>query len=490
MSHILLIILSASVSTVLLWSVGVAYAIGVISVAAVLVMENRSPVRSLAWLPVLFLLPVVGPVLYLFFGRSMRNHAMISRRKRRRLLREESGVAKCDPELCGDLSVQARQLSGLIESLTSSPLSPGNRVELFSSGEAKFASLRADIVKARNYILMQYYIFSDDVLGAEIARLLKAAVRRGVVVKLIYDHLACMGVRRSFFDDLRAGGIDARPFFEVTFPHLASRANWRNHRKLCVIDGEVGYIGGMNVAQRYVDGGDRFAMWRDLHLRVQGPVVAQLHYSFGVDWNFMEGDIINVNVPSAEPLRSGNPESTVMQAVSAGPTDEMPTMALVLQKAIALASKRVYIQTPYFVPSDGVLRALQAAARAGVDVRVMIPEHSDSPMLTLASRSYVQECLRSGVKIYFFKAGMLHSKMLLVDDDIATVGSTNFDFRSFELNFEGNMFVYSRRFNALMNKQFIADTQQSRRIRFPEWRRRPMRARVSESLMRLFSPLL
>lgn len=485
-----LFILLVSVARAMLWVVVAAYCVGVLGTAAVLVMENRSPVRSLAWLPVLVLLPVIGPVLYLFFGRSMRNHAMISRRKRRKLLREEAGAVACDPRVLEAMSPEARQLSELVQSLVSSPVTPGNGVRLFSEGADKFEALKADIASARHYILMQYYIFADDALGQEIAGLLIAAVHRGVAVRVIYDHLGCMGVRKTFFDNMLRNGVDVRPFFKVTFPHMSSRANWRNHRKLCVVDGTVGYIGGMNVAGRYIDGGERFDSWRDLHLRVIGPAVAQLHYSFGVDWNFMEGEVIGEKIPPVVPLRPGNPEAAAMQAVSSGPTDEMPTMALILQKAIALARRRVYIQTPYFVPSDGVLRALQGAARANVDVRVMIPERSDSPMLTLASRSYVQECLRAGVKIYFYTAGMLHSKMMLIDGDIATVGSTNFDFRSFELNFEGNMFVYSPRFNALMNKQFLADMQHSRRIRFPQWRRRPWRARVAESLMRLFSPLL
>ena len=240
------------------------------------------------------------------------------------------------------------------------------------------------------------------------------------------------------------------------------------------------------MADRYLTGGKLFSTWRDLHLRIKGPSVGALQQSFAVDWNFM-GQPLLEDVAGGEPV-TDNPVG--MQLVTGGPTTQWLNMTLLFQQAISSAQKCVYIQTPYFLPSEGLLHALQGAALSKVDVRVMLPMRSDSDMLRWASNSYIQECLRAGIKIYLYEKGMLHSKAIIVDDEFVTIGSTNFDFRSFEHNFEANMLLYSKDFNARIKELFLRDQRDCHRMTSAEWRRRPWRVKAIESVMRLFSPIL
>ncbi|MDE7119084.1 MAG: cardiolipin synthase, partial [Muribaculaceae bacterium] len=350
-----------------------------------------------------------------------------------------------------------------------------------------FQALLADIAAARRFINIEYYIIADDKTGNALARALEQRARAGVKVRIIYDHVGSFKTKKRFFKSLREAGVEAYPFFEVVFPPFGTRINWRNHRKICVIDGVTGYIGGMNVADRYVDGGKNFNTWRDLHLRIQGPAVASLQQAFAFDWNFMGRELLDTPV-DAQPV-SGNPPMG-MQLITGGPTSQWMNLTLIFQQAISNARKCVYIQTPYFLPSEGLLHALEMCALAKVDVRIMIPRRSDSDMLRWASFSYISECLRAGIKFYLYDKGMLHSKAIIIDDSLATVGSCNFDFRSLEHNFEANMLIYSHDFNTRIKQIFLRDQADSIRVTADTWRRRPLVERGMESFMRLFAPIL
>lgn len=456
----------------------------------VILFENRNPVKSLAWVTVLLLLPVVGLVLYIFFGRSIKNTRMVSRRTRRKLKRREPRI-NADPRNT-TLEMASVQQINLANSLTGAQYYPANSVEVFTDGLSKFEALEADLRNARRTINIQYYIFEDDNLGRRIAEILIAKSKEGVKVRLMYDHVGSFSVKSRFFRKLREEGVDAYPFFKVTFPQLATRINWRNHRKICIIDSAIGYLGGMNVADRYMDGGRRFDHWRDTHVRITGPAVAALEYSFALDWSFMCGELID-DAPGEEPVdvrHIGSVDNVGVQLLTSGPTSQWANIALAMHKAISNARRRVFIQTPYFLPTEALLKALQSASLAHVDVRIMMPEHSDSVMLTLASSSYVAECLRAGIKFYLYKGGMLHSKMMIVDDEIVTIGSTNFDFRSFECNFEANLFFYSRELTSKMLEVFKKDLQQCERVHPAAWRKRRFSKRLAESVLRLLSPIL
>lgn len=471
------------------WTLLAAYTGTILSIVGIILSENRNPVKSLAWITVLMLMPVVGIILYIFFGRSIKNKRMISRRNRRRLA-ELTLPAEPEPDLT-PFSREARQQITMSKALKATPLYTGNRVEIFTEGRDKFQSLLRDISAAQKYINLQYYIFSDDETGRAVAEALIERARAGVKVRVIYDHIGSIGVSNRFFRRMRDAGIEVYPFFRVAFPIFATRINWRNHRKLVVIDGTIGYIGGMNIADRYIDGG-KFGHWRDAHLRIAGPAVGALQYSFAVDWRFMGRELIEETVTPADTAgpATDSDADAAMHLLTCGPTSEWSNIAHMLLKAIGNAKKRVYIQTPYFLPTESLLKSIQAAALSRVDVRVMIPLHSDSAILTYASRSYINECLRAGVKIYLYNEGMLHSKVVVIDDDFSSVGSANIDFRSFEHNFEANMFIYSESVNAELRRRFSDDMRHSVRIRAAEWRRRPTFHKAIESVLRLLSPVL
>ncbi|MGM9844981.1 MAG: cardiolipin synthase [Muribaculaceae bacterium] len=460
------------------------YAVTTISTIGVVLSENRNPVKSLAWVTVLMLLPVVGLVLYLFFGRNIRNTRKISRRSRRRLKRREAIPVVDFSSL--DLSEASLQQIRLGRNLTRMPFYPGNDVKIYTSGAEKFADLQRDLAAAQHYINIQYYIIEDDHIGRRIRDILVAKAAEGVCVRMIYDHVGSFRVAGKFFRDMRKAGIQAHPFFKVSFPLLGTRINWRNHRKLCVIDGQVGYLGGMNIADRYIDGGKRFKSWRDTHVRVTGPIVNALRHSFAIDWRFMGLPLVEDTPYPADTL----PGNVGAQLIISGPTSQWSGLEMSFHKAIANAKRRIYIQTPYFLPTDGLLKALQTAALANVDTRIMVPRHSDSAMLTYATQSYIAQCLDAGIKIYFYNDGMLHAKTIIVDDDICTIGSTNFDFRSFEHNFESNLFFYSRGINEQMASIFHDDMMHCTRVHQSEWRKRPITQKATESILRLLSPIL
>lgn len=460
------------------------YGITVIVILGVVLSENRNPVKSLAWVTVLILLPMVGIVFYIFFGRNIKNTRMISRRNRRRLRRAER-TRQVDISKQGLNDASLKQIR-LARSLCGTLYYPQNKATVFTNGASKFAALKEDLRSAKHYINLQYYIIADDKIGNEIRDILINRANAGVKVRIIYDHVGSLHTSRRFFKEMKQAGIEVYPFFRVAFPPFGTRINWRNHRKLCVIDGRVGYVGGMNIADRYIDGGKAFRNWRDTHLRIEGSAVSALQYSFAVDWNFMGRPLLEDPI---EPEASLS-QTMGMQLITSGPTSQWSNVAYMYHRAITSAKSRILVQTPYFLPTDGLLKSLQTAALSGVDVRIMIPRHSDSKLLTYASASYITECLRSGIKIYFYNNGMLHAKTLVVDDELVSVGSTNFDFRSFEHNFEANMFVYSKEFNNRMADIFFADITHCTRILPAKWAHRRRRDKILESIIRLLAPIL
>lgn len=420
----------------------------------------------------------------MFFGRNIRNQRKLSRRYRRRLKKRAPRSSINFREL--NLPPETLQLIRLAHSVGSAPIYNASKVDVFVSGKEKFDSLKKDLLSAKKFINLEYYIFENDKIGTEISEILMKKARSGVTVRVIYDHVGSFTVKSRFFKKMREAGILIFPFFKVSFPQLGTRLNWRNHRKLCVIDGTIGYLGGMNIADRYIDGGKKFASWRDTHVRVEGTVVSALQYAFAVDWHFMGQPLIEEEFNA-----DNNTDSNIsVQMLTSGPTSQWSNISYMFHKAICSARRRIYIQTPYFLPTDSLLKGLITAALSGVDVRVLIPRKSDSHLLDNASASYISECLRSGIKIYFYEAGMLHSKLIIVDDDFVTIGSTNFDFRSFEHNFEGNLFFYSQEFTNKMLEIFREDLKQSTRVLPDAWSKRPLVRRAIESVERLLSPIL
>ena len=450
----------------------------------VVITENRNPVKTLAWVMVLVFLPIVGFVLYLLFGMDMRKERVIGRRSLSRLMKEpllnyKDYVSPTPLEPHGKLTRMMRQAG-------QSYLLGGNGVNPFIDFPSMLHDMLRAIASARHHVHVQFYIFMDDAVGRLVRDALIDKARQGVKVRLLYDDVGSWKAKNSFFRAMQQEGIEVYPFGEVKFAALTKRVNYRNHRKVVIVDGHIGYLGGMNIAERYYRGLS-WGCWRDTHIRVEGMAVNALQTSFFVDWYYASCELIVDACYFPKVERRGDSD---MQIVTSYPMGEWKTIMQGLLQVISQSRHYLYIQTPYFMPTEPILMALRNAALAGVDVRLMVPRRGDSLLADLASHSYYKEVMMAGVKIYQYEAGYLHAKMLLSDDNFVTVGSTNMDFRSFEQNFEINAFIYDPEVVKVMKRIFMDDQQHSSRIHPTEWKQRPLWNRFWESLVRLLSPLL
>lgn len=463
------------------------YAFTVTATILTVLMDNRQPAKTMAWVLVLLFVPVVGIVLYFFFGQNVRKMRFISQRSLDQLTRRSmlEFVEQRELRLPDEYRTQIRLFANQNMSL---PFKD-NEADIYTSGYDFFPALLRAIAEAKHHIHLEVYIFADDALGRLVADALIARSKAGVEVRLIYDDVGSWRVKKSFFERMRNAGIDVHAFMPVKFPAFTSKVNYRNHRKLCVIDGTVGFIGGMNIALRYVKGTPR-QPWRDTHLCVRGGAVYALQCSFLVDWYFVDRTLItNRRYYPPVPWRINN--DCIAQVVTGSPVAQWPDMMQGYVRVLLEAQQYVYIATPYFLPTEPILFAMRTAALAGVDVRLMLPRHSDSRLLEWASISYVMETLEAGVKVLLYTAGFNHSKLLVCDDSLCTCGSANVDFRSFENNFEANIFFYDRTMALRMKQVFLDDEAYCTTIdNVRELTHRPFRLRLWESVVRLISPLL
>ena len=471
-------------SMTLLWSV---IAITVVHV----VMDNRQPAKTMAWALVIVFLPVVGIVFYLFFGLNHRRERLVEQRSLDQLSKR-SMLGFVEQH---DLRVpdSHKQLVDLFVNQNMSLPFKDNNVDILIDGYEFFLELLADIGRAHHHIHIDMYIIEDDALGNLVADALIDKAREGVMVRVIYDDVGCWRVRHRFFERLREEGIEVHAFLPVRFPTFTSKVNYRNHRKLVIIDGRVGYVGGMNIALRYVKGTGG-QPWRDTMLRLKGGIVYALQRAFLVDWYFVDRTLITDRVyypPLTSYLSPLTANNCLTQLVTSAPTNSYPEIMQGYVRAITAAHRYVYIETPYFLPNEPVLFALKTAAVAGVDVRLLCPRRSDARFTEWASRSYLRELYDAGASIFLYDAGFLHSKLMVIDDALSTCGSTNVDFRSFENNFESNIFIYDRVTAMRLKKVFLSDLASS--IPFaddPRLSHPRFFQRLWESLTRLLSPLL
>lgn len=478
-------LLQLQISTWFVNALYVIYAVLVLSSILVVISENRNAAKSLAWILALIFLPVLGLLLYLLFGQSMRSETLLSQSNREKLFNSNK-LPDVDIETL-HLSENNKQLIKMCNRLDASRFYPGNDVSIYVRGRDKFADLLFDIRNAQKFIHIQYFIFRDDELGRQVRDALLDAVKRGVEVRLLYDDMGCMTVDRRFFKNMAKQGVEVRAFMRIIHIRRSWRLNYRNHRKIVVIDGLVGYIGGMNVADRYVNG-DKDLSWRDTHMRIVGPAVHGLQMSFSIDWCYESENVLSDEKYFPKLLPTGN---TGVQVILSGPTGPWNTIAMMCEKIVSMAQDYVYIQTPYFLPTDSLVYALQVAALSGVDVRIMIPNRTDWSVMRWGSFSYISQMLSAGVKMYLYQPGMLHAKTIVVDDELVSIGSANFDFRSFEHNFETNALVYDKEQALCVKDDFIIDMKHCVLIdNLDQWRQRPLIQKMYESVVRLVSPVL
>lgn len=456
----------------------------VLTTIFVVVLDNRNPVKTMAWILVLFFLPVIGLLFYLFFGRSTRKEQLITKKGYARLSKRPMAEYQLQESLAENAGKQ--RVMSFFKHVNFALAFEGNRVEFYTNGYSMMQSLIREIASARHHVHLEYYIFEDDAVGRLLRDVLVDRARAGVKVRVLYDDVGCWKVGHAFYEQMLCEGIEVQGFLKVRFPQFTSKVNYRNHRKLTIIDGKVGFIGGMNIAERYLKGVS-WGAWRDTQVKITGKAVYGLQTAFLTDWYAVERSLITAAgyFPKME-LQGG----TIAQIVTSDPVGEWKDIMQGLMMAIGGARHYFYVQSPYFVPTEQIKTALQTAALAGVDVRLMLPKKADTWLIHKSSLSYLEDMMKAGVKIYLYRRGFLHSKLLVCDDELSSVGSTNMDFRSFEHNFEANAFFYDK-MTALAVKNIFLEDQKNCLLLSPKiWSKRSWKSKVTESVVRLLAPLL
>lgn len=469
------------------WILLVIYlAITIGGIVAVL-MDNKQPEKTMAWILVLCFMPIVGIIFYLFFGQNTRKEKVISERSMD-LLMKRSMLEFAEQENL-HIPRRNRPLMKLFTNQNWALPFKDNEVSIFTDGYEFVSTLLYNIGQAQDHIHLDTYIIENDPLGNLVADALIDKARQGVEVRLLYDDVGCWRVKDRFFNRMKAAGIQVYAFMPVRFPAFTGKVNYRNHRKLCVIDGKVGFIGGMNIALRYVKGTAR-QTWRDTHLCIRGGAVYAIQRAFLVDWYFVSRTLVTDRryYPAVDKTINNN---CLTQIVTSSPVSPWPDIMQGYVRVLLQAHRYVYMESPYFLPTEPVLFAMRTAALSGVDVRLIVPRHGDAKLVELASRSYLMEVIEAGVKVYLYEPGFNHSKILVSDDNLSSCGSTNIDFRSFENNFEANAFFFNEGMALRLKKVFLTDQAQSTLVDDVSYFiKRPFLQRLLESLVRLLSPLL
>lgn len=447
------------------------------------ILKTRTAPGAIAWSLSLVLMPMVMVPLYWVFGR--RKFRGYAKARRRGKLDIHALAANLNQNLDSHRPPALDSHQQVLERIAQLPLTGGNHVELLIDGDRCFAALFEAIDAARYYILLEYYILRDDSLGLELRDRLLAKAQQGVSIYFLYDEIGSFQLGRAYLNSLRAGGIEIRSFHTTKGRRNRFQLNFRNHRKICVVDGEFALIGGSNIGDEYRHLHATLTPWRDTNLTVRGPAVQCLQLAFLEDWYWACDQIPELNWrPEA------HPESNVdVLALPTGPADSLETCALGFQQLIHSARRRLWIVSPYFVPDSGIVNALQLAALRGVDVRLLLPEKPDRWLVWLSSFAYLDEVQGTGIEVYRYRAGFLHQKVWLIDDDCAMVGTANLDNRSFRLNFEIGAVVYDRRFAQEVEQMLLADFRQSRLLPRGELAARGLPFRFAVRLAYLLAPI-
>lgn len=464
----------------------VLYVYMLVSTISVLLLENRNSVRSLSWILVLVLLPLIGILLYLLIGQNYRKQKIISKKSVRH--NPLFSLEELHPELLTTIIADKhhRNLVKLLFKNSDASVYAYNKIEILADGTATFHSMFEAIRNAKQHIHIEFFIFGDDRISNALRELLILKAKSGVRVRMIYDYLGSFDLSAVYLKSLREAGVYVRPFLPLRLRLRRSKINFRNHRKILIVDGKYGFTGGLNFADRYIFG-NTLGKWRDTFVRFEGAAVHALQSLFLSDWYFVERKLITDAKYYPEPEKF---ENNLVQIVSSGPDSDWESIMQGMAAAIMSATKYIYMQTPYFVPTDIMLNAINTAALSGVDVRLMIPTRSDSRLSDACSYSYIGEIMEAGAKVYMYKDGFLHSKAIVIDDYISIIGSANLDERSFNQNFEANAFIYDEATAITLKSLYINDIDNCMYISPERWNKRKRSQKLKESVARLFSPIV
>jgi len=468
--------------------------VNIVFAIAVVFIERKNPASTWTWLMVLLFLPSIGFIVYLFFGQNLKRTKMFKLKKEEKenlssivskqtQFLDNENLTKTNPFLSKYSDIMKLNLCS-----DNSFYTNNNKVTIFTDGKSKFDQLKENLNNAQIYIHMEYYIFQNDTLGKEILDILCKKAKEGVEVKLLYDGMGCLKVPKSFFAPLIEAGGKASCFFPPFLPYINLRLNFRNHRKICTVDGKYAFIGGFNIGDEYLGHSKKFGFWRDTHLFIQGDAIDALELHFLMDWRYAAKEDSNFDdkyFPHRPHLGK-----TGLQIVSSGPDSTFNSIKNGYLKMISKAEDTIYIETPYFIPDDSILEALKIASLSGVDVRILIPSKPDHPFVYWASTSYMGELLESGVKCYTYTKGFLHSKFLSIDGSISSVGTANLDIRSFTLNFEINAFIYDKEITSDLDNFFMNDLTFCNELTIEDYTNRSIIVKIKESISRLLSPIL
>lgn len=471
------------------------YLLILIIVCVRIIINTITPSKGLAYLLLVISFPVVGIIFYLSIGLNYRKIKIYQKKididekafpeiEERRLLYSKEILAKYKDQLSVFFP-----LMNLSED--KSIISDNNDVQLLINGEEKFPAIINSLKAAKHHIHIEYYIYENDDIGNQIADVLITKAQEGVKVRFIYDDFGSKNIRSKFVKKLQKAGIEAYPFYKINFIHFANRLNYRNHRKIIVIDGTTGFAGGINVSDKYINTPKNKLFWRDTHLKIVGTSVLNLQFTFLTDWNFCSKQNIgfsNKYFPiNNKKKKYGN---QLVQIIVSGPDSDYPSIMYSLIQTILLAKKELLITTPYFIPNSSFIDAIKIAALSGVNVKLLIPGISDSMIVNTTSQSFYQELLEVGVKIFKYNKGFVHAKTLVCDEEISVVGTANLDIRSFELNFEINALTYDKKIAKQLADQFNEDIKESEQIELEKWNKRPIYTKFMEKILHLFSSLM
>ena len=462
----------------------------VMVIGFVIFMENRHPTQTLTWLVVLAGFPILGFIFYLLFGRNYRKERMFRKKyflDKQTFLQYEAQDPVSEEKL-NRASHSYQKLFYLAQRLGNSPISFGTDTKVLTNGEETFAYILQELKKAVHHIHLEYYIVRDDEIGQKIKSVLIQKAREGVKIRFLYDAVGSWRLSKEYIDELKVAGIEMVLFGPVRLPFLNSKFNFRNHRKIIVIDGSTGFVGGLNIGDEYLGRNENYGFWRDTHLMLKGEAVRSLQLIFLQDWYYMT----NSSCLTAEYLSPVLKENRYggVQLIAGGPDNEYSAIKNIFFSMITSAKDSVWIASPYFIPDADIFSALKIASLSGIDVKLLVPKKPDKKIVFHASRSYFPELLEAGVRIYEYEKGFMHSKIIIVDHVLASIGTSNMDMRSFHLNFEVNAFLYRSKSTVDLVKEYENDLLNSREIDAEIFSRRPLGYRLLESTSRLLSPLL
>lgn len=466
-----------------------------IPIVVSIIYDKRDPVKSVSWIIVVTLMPFIGSLLYLIFGQNFRKQKIFSKKLATDYHHTGNLVSRQlyeinSPLISGDTESRLyRDITTLLLNNNRSPIFRNNEINILSDGANTFASILESLEEAQHFIHIEYYIIKDDKIGNKIAEILERKSKSGVEVRFIYDDVGSWGLSKEFIGRLKNAGVHISPFMPVFFHHFTSKINYRNHRKIIVIDGKIGFTGGINIADKYIEGVKHIGPWRDIHLKIEGKSVSTLQRIFMADWDFVSGEKLHIS-SRFFPKFTEPAKGVSMQIASSGPDSDWASIMQAFFAAITKANDSIFISSPYFLPNESILTALKVAALSGIDVKIIIPEKSDSKVVYWATRSYITELLRSGVKVYMYTGGFIHSKLIIIDGKFSSVGSANMDIRSFEDNFEVTAFIYDENKSKELEDIFVTDLENSRRVWIRWWLNRSLFQRFYESVARLLTPLL